>query len=177
MHCLHVKVEVRMKKKSIYRANTSPCLPPLSMGMASPDVEESVVEKHSCVGAWNGMRYIPSLVLSSSRLQLLPFWKGAGISEQTLRVTLNLALTGLISLQSKGLSRVFSNTTVQKHQNALDNYKSVLWKLVIKIQTNIKDRMNYLYQWSSINHLYFGHPFSPTVSPPLLPFCLWGREF
>ena len=27
-----------------------------------------------------------------------------------------LELTGLISLQSKGLSRVFSNTTVQKHQ-------------------------------------------------------------
>ena len=27
-----------------------------------------------------------------------------------------LALTGLISLQSRGLSRVFSNTTVQKHQ-------------------------------------------------------------
>ena len=27
-----------------------------------------------------------------------------------------LALTGLISLKSKGLSRVFSNTTVQKHQ-------------------------------------------------------------
>ena len=27
-----------------------------------------------------------------------------------------LALTGLISLQSKGLSSVFSNTTVQKHQ-------------------------------------------------------------
>ena len=27
-----------------------------------------------------------------------------------------LGLTGLISLQSKGLSRVFSNTTVQMHQ-------------------------------------------------------------
>ena len=27
-----------------------------------------------------------------------------------------LGLTGLISLKSKGLSRVFSNTTVQKHQ-------------------------------------------------------------
>ena len=27
-----------------------------------------------------------------------------------------VALTGLISLQSKGLSRIFSNTTVQKHQ-------------------------------------------------------------
>ena len=29
---------------------------------------------------------------------------------------IRLGLTGLISLQSKGLSRVFSNTTVQKHQ-------------------------------------------------------------
>ena len=28
-----------------------------------------------------------------------------------------LGLTGLLSLQSKGLSRVFSNTTVQKHQS------------------------------------------------------------
>ena len=29
---------------------------------------------------------------------------------------ISLQLTGLFSLQSKGLSRVFSNTTVQKHQ-------------------------------------------------------------
>ena len=29
---------------------------------------------------------------------------------------ISLGLTGLISLQSKGLSRVFSNTTVQNHQ-------------------------------------------------------------
>ena len=76
VHCLHVKVELRMKKKKIYRANKSPCLPPLSMGMSSPDVEQSMVEKHGCVDAWNRMRYIPSLFLSSSRLQLLPFWKG-----------------------------------------------------------------------------------------------------
>ena len=33
-----------------------------------------------------------------------------------IRDWLPLGLTGLISLQSKGLSRVFSNTTVQKHQ-------------------------------------------------------------
>ena len=32
------------------------------------------------------------------------------------RVDFLLGLTGLISLQSKGLSRVFSNTTAQKHQ-------------------------------------------------------------
>ena len=34
-----------------------------------------------------------------------------------------LGLTGVISLQSKGLSRVFSNTTVQKHQSILDPLK------------------------------------------------------
>ena len=49
---------------------------------------------------------------------------GRGIEASTLASVLPvniqggfpLGLTGLISLQSKGLSRVFSNTTVQKHQ-------------------------------------------------------------
>ena len=36
-----------------------------------------------------------------------------------------LGLTGLISLQSKGLSRVFSNTTVQKHQ--ICSFQASLW--------------------------------------------------
>ena len=44
-----------------------------------------------------------------------------GVSASVLPMTIQdwflLALTSLISLQSKGLSRVFSNTTVQKHQN------------------------------------------------------------
>ena len=45
-----------------------------------------------------------------------------GVSASTLVLPMNiqdwfpLGWTGLISLQSKGLSRVFSNTTVQKHQ-------------------------------------------------------------
>ena len=45
---------------------------------------------------------------------------GASASAPVLPVNIQrcipLGLTGLISLQSKGLSRVFSNTTVQKHQ-------------------------------------------------------------
>ena len=44
---------------------------------------------------------------------------GASASASVLPVNIQdwspLGLTGLISLQSKGLSRVFSNTTVQKH--------------------------------------------------------------
>ena len=45
---------------------------------------------------------------------------GASTSASVLPMNIQgcfpLGLTGLISLQSKGLSRVFSNTTVQKHQ-------------------------------------------------------------
>ena len=45
---------------------------------------------------------------------------GASASASVLPITIQdwfpLGLTGLISLQSKGLSRVFSNTAVQKHQ-------------------------------------------------------------
>ena len=45
---------------------------------------------------------------------------GASISASVLQMNIQdwfpLRLTGFISLLSKGLSRVFSNTTVQKHQ-------------------------------------------------------------
>ena len=48
--------------------------------------------------------------------------KNIGVSASTSVLTMNiqgwftLGLTGLISLQSKGLSRIFSSITVQKHQ-------------------------------------------------------------
>ena len=46
--------------------------------------------------------------------------KGASASATVIPINIQhwfpLGLIGLISLQSKGLSRVFSNTTVQKHQ-------------------------------------------------------------
>ena len=40
----------------------------------------------------------------------------ASVRPMNIQDWLPLGLTGLISLQSKGLSRIFSNTTVQKHQ-------------------------------------------------------------
>ena len=40
----------------------------------------------------------------------------ASVLQMNIQGWLALGLTGLISVQSKGLSRVFSNTTVQKHQ-------------------------------------------------------------
>ena len=78
---------------------------------------------------------ISSSVIPFSHLQSFPAWGSFPMSQfsvsggQSIRASASasvlpmniqdwfaLGLTGLISLLSKGLSRVFSNTTVQKHQ-------------------------------------------------------------
>ena len=107
---------------------------------------------NSCISSWWCHPIIsPSVIHFSSCLQSFPpsgsFWMsqffasgGQSIGASTSVLPMNFqdwfpsGLTGLISLQSKGLSRVFSNTTVQKHQffsaqrslwsNSIPNY----WK-------------------------------------------------
>ena len=68
---------------------------------------------------------LQSFPASGSFLMSWPFASGSqsiGVSASVSVLLMNiqdwfpLGLTGLISLQSKGLSRVFSNTTVQKHK-------------------------------------------------------------
>ena len=49
----------------------------------------------------------------------------ASVFAMTIQGWFTLGLTGLISLQSKGLSRVFSSTTIRKHQ--LFSVQSPLW--------------------------------------------------
>ena len=90
--------------------------------------------------SWSLLRFMSiDLVMPSNYLLILPsvfpsirafpmswlFVSGGqsiGVSASTSVLPMNtqdwspLGLTGLISLQSKGLSRVFSSTTVQKHQ-------------------------------------------------------------
>ena len=68
---------------------------------------------------------LPSILLSnrffSNKSALCIRWPGIGVSASISVLPMNtqdwspLGWTGWISLQSKGLSRVFSNTTVQKH--------------------------------------------------------------
>ena len=64
----------------------------------------------------------PSIRVFSNESVLHIRWPNIGISASTSVLPMNiqdwfpLGLIGLISLQSKGFSRVFSNTTVQKHQ-------------------------------------------------------------
>ena len=81
-----------------------------------PTISSSVVPFSSCPQSLPASGSFPMS-------QLFP-WSGQsiGVSASTSVFPMNaqdwspLGLTGLISLQSKGLSRVFSNTTVQKHQ-------------------------------------------------------------
>ena len=68
----------------------------------------------------------PQSLQASGSLQMSQFFasggQSIGVSASALALPMNiqdsspLGWTGWISLQSKGLSRVFSNTTVQKHQ-------------------------------------------------------------
>ena len=94
------------------------------------------VHSNSCpLSRWCHATISPSVVPFSSCLQSFPAsesfqmsqlftWGGQsiGVSASTSVLPMNtqdcfpLGWTGWISLQSKGLSRVFSNTTVQKHQ-------------------------------------------------------------
>ena len=69
----------------------------------------------------------PSIFPTSGSFPMSQFFRlggqSIGVSASTSVLPMNiqdwfpLGWTGLISLQSKGLSRVFSNTTVQKHQS------------------------------------------------------------
>ena len=63
----------------------------------------------------------PSIRVFSNESALHIRWPSIGVSASTSVLSMNtqdwsLGWTGRISLQSKGLSRVFSNTTVQKDQ-------------------------------------------------------------
>ena len=79
-----------------------------------PTISSSVIPFSSCLQSFP----------TSGSFPMSPFFASGGqsieASASVLPITIQdwspLGWTGWISLQSKGLSRVFSNTTVQKHQ-------------------------------------------------------------
>ena len=92
---------------------SNPC--PLSW-WCHPAISSSVVPFSSCPQSFPASGSFPMSQLFMSGGQSI------GVSASTSVLPMNtedwspLGWTGRISLQSKGLSRVFSNTTVQKHQ-------------------------------------------------------------
>ena len=110
--------------------------PWIAARQASLSITNSGVHSDSCpLSQWCHPAILSSVVPFSSCPQSLPAsesfpmsqlftWGGQSIEVSALASVLPkntqdwspLEWTGWISLQSKGLSRVFSNTTVQKHQ-------------------------------------------------------------
>ena len=76
-----------------------PCRPLLLLPLMAPSIRVFSVSQ---LFAWGGQ----SIGVSAS----------ASVLPMNILGWFPLGLTDLISLQSKGLSRIFSNTTVQKHQ-------------------------------------------------------------
>ena len=81
-----------------------------------PTISSSVTPFSSCPQSFPASGFFPMTRLFASGSQS----SGASASASALPLNIQdwcpLGCTGWISLQSQGLSRVFSNTTVQKHQ-------------------------------------------------------------
>ena len=81
-----------------------------------PAISSSVVPFSSCPQSFPGLGSFPMSQLFASGGQSIGVSALASVIPKNTQDWSALGWTGWISLQSKGLSRVFSNTTVQKHQ-------------------------------------------------------------
>ena len=91
----------------------NPC--PLSR-WCHPTISSSVVPFSSCPQSFPASGSFQMSQLFASGGQSIGVSASASVLPMNTRDWAPLGWTGWISLQSKGLSRVFSNTTVQKHQ-------------------------------------------------------------
>ena len=97
---------------------STPGLPehtPLSW-QCHPTISSSVVPFSSCLQSFPASEPFPISQFFASGGQSIRVSASASVLPMNIRDWFPLGWTGLISLLSKGLSRVFSNTTVQKYQ-------------------------------------------------------------
>ena len=80
-----------------------------------PTISSSVVPFSSCLQSSPASGSFPMSQFFASGGQSIGVSASASVLPMNIQDWFPLGLTGLISLHSKGLSRVFSNTTVQKH--------------------------------------------------------------
>ena len=79
-----------------------------------PTISSCVIPFSSCLQSFLASGSFPMSQFFPPGSQSI--WASASVLPMNIQAWFPWGLTGLISLQSKGLSRVFSNTTVQKHQ-------------------------------------------------------------
>ena len=83
---------------------------------AIPTISSSVVPFSFCLQSFPASGSFQMSQLFTSGGQNIGVWASTSVLPMNTQDWSPLGWTGWISLQSKGLSRVFSNTTVQKHQ-------------------------------------------------------------
>ena len=81
-----------------------------------PTISSSVIPFSSCLQSFPTSGSFQMSQLFTSGGQSIGVSASASVLPMNIQDWSPLGWTGWISLQSKGLSRVFSNTTVQKHQ-------------------------------------------------------------
>ena len=81
-----------------------------------PTTSSSVVPFTSCLQSFPASGSFPISQFFTSGGQSIGVCASASVLPMNIQDWFPLGMTGWISLLSKGLSRVFSNTTVQKHQ-------------------------------------------------------------
>ena len=81
-----------------------------------PAISSSVVPSSSCLQSFPASGSFQMSQFFTSGDQSIRVSASTSVLPMNIQDWFPLGLTGWISLQSKGLSRVFSNTTVQKHQ-------------------------------------------------------------
>ena len=81
-----------------------------------PAISSSVVPFSSCLQSFPASGSVPMNQFYVSGGQSIGVLASASVLPMTIQDWSPLGLTGWISLQSMGLSRVFSSNTVQKHQ-------------------------------------------------------------
>ena len=81
-----------------------------------PAISSSVVPFSSCLQTFPASGTFPMTQLFTSGGQSIGVSASASVLPMNIQDWFHLGWTGWISLQSKGLSRVLSNTTIQKHQ-------------------------------------------------------------
>ena len=108
-------IAARQASLSITNSRSSPRLSPSSQG-CHPAISSSVVPFSSCPQSLPASESFPMTQLFAWGGQSTGVWALASFLPSKSQGWSPLEWTGWISLQSKGLSRVFSNTTVQNHQ-------------------------------------------------------------
>ena len=108
---------------------------PSSSGIMMPD-SSSVMLFSSCLQSFLASGSFPMSQFFASGRQNIGASASASVLPMNIQDWFPLGLTGLISLQVKGLSRIFSNTTLQKHQLFFEKLSNI-WI----------NRMQYSFVW------------------------------